>query len=177
MRWELAGFELWFVGHLAGWQPSPELGRWLDRICERAADHPRRVCHRDYHLNNLFFLADGEVGVIDAQDVLVGPDTYDLASLLYERAMPAIVDHSAREALLLSWADRSGAAPGWRSRLELIRLQRGLKVLGTFGRLVVSGREQYRPWLDSLAVSAAETVEQYEPPPDLLRLLLDWNLG
>lgn len=177
MRWELAGFELWFVRHLARVEPSPSLGRWLDGLSALAASHPVRVCHRDYHLNNLFLLPSGEVGVIDAQDILVGPDTYDLASLLFERAMPELLDRRSTEWCLERWAERSAAAPGWRSRVQVLRVQRGLKVLGTFARLVVSGRRRYRAWLETSAAALVSALDPLDPPAALTDLLLDWEAG
>src|SRR5215471_1301146 len=57
---------------------------WADALCREVAAHPPALCHRDYHGNNLFPLEEG-VGWIDFQDMRAGPDSYDLASLLWER--------------------------------------------------------------------------------------------
>ena len=57
LRWELAGFELWFLRHRRGVAPSPAIDRYLDGLAEEVASHPQRICHRDYHLNNLYFPA------------------------------------------------------------------------------------------------------------------------
>lgn len=173
LRWELAGFELWFVRHRRRRRPGRHTARWLDGLADGIASHPARVCHRDYHLNNLYLLADGEVGLIDYQDVLVGPDTYDLASLLGERGMPELLDNAAREGLATSWARRSGASPGWQDRLRQVRWQRGLKVLGTFARLDAAGRSDYVRWLDGLARRLAEDLVVSDAPSELSGLLLD----
>src|SRR5207302_2173835 len=53
---------------------------WLAINGELAAE-PRVLCHRDYHSRNLM-LHDGSLYIIDFQDARMGPDTYDLASLL-----------------------------------------------------------------------------------------------
>jgi aminoglycoside/choline kinase family phosphotransferase len=173
LRWELSGFELWFVRHRCDRRPSPSLGRWLDELALEVAGHPQRVCHRDYHLNNLFLLADGEVGLIDTQDVLRGPDTYDIASLLYERAMPELLGGKSRSRLELVWAEQTGAAAGWRERRLQVRLQRALKVLGTFARLEASGRHVYSTWLRDLAGQLASGPETEAAPAELRGLLLD----
>lgn len=172
MRWEMAGFELWFIRHYRSQKPSVDLSRWLDDVATRADHHPKRVCHRDYHLNNLLIRKTGEIGVIDIQDILVGPDTYDVVSLVYERAATRLPPGD-RLTLLETWAERTGAQTGWRQRAELVRIQRGLKVLGTFARFVVSGQPRYRPWLNELAATLSELLPNTTAPPDVTALLLD----
>lgn len=173
LRWELAGFELWFVRHRCRQAPGRALGRWLDELAQEVGRHPRRICHRDYHLNNLFLLADGAVGLIDTQDVLLGPDTYDLASLLNERAMPALLDRQTLRDLEDRWAARTGADWGWQLRLHQVRIQRALKVLGTFARLEAGGRSGYGCWLEELARRLSGELENVAAPPGLSHLLLD----
>ncbi len=155
MRWELAGFEQWFVCYACASQPGPELDRWLGALASEVASHPARVCHRDYHLNNLFPGPGTEVAVIDVQDLMVGPDTYDAISLIGERALPELLSPQQRRQWLQEWARQTSAAPGWEERWPKALLQRGLKVLGTFARLTISGRPGYRQWMPSLARSLA----------------------
>lgn len=173
LRWELAGWQLWWARHRCRVPPPPEVDRWLDDLAARVAAHPRRVCHRDYHLNNLFLLADGEVGVIDAQDVLVGPDGYDIASVLGERAALELLTPAERERLAEDWAARTWALPGWRERLAETLLQRGLKVLGTFARLAAGGAASYERWLPGLVPEVRRRAEALGAPPALTALLLD----
>jgi aminoglycoside/choline kinase family phosphotransferase len=174
LRWELAGFELWFLRHHRGRRPDPAVTAWLDALAAAVGGHPRRVCHRDYHLNNLFFLPSGEVALIDFQDILIGPDTYDAVSLLHERAMPSLVGDEERGLLARSWATRTTAGPDWELRWRQVRVQRGLKVLGTFARLVAAGRGGYVSWLESLGWELAGELEALAAPPSLPGLLLDW---
>lgn len=173
LRWELCGFELWFVVGRTGRAPDAQLMAWLDTLAERVAAHPRRVCHRDYHLNNLFFLEGGDVGMIDFQDVLLGPDTYDAVSLVAERAAPQLIGEAERERWIERWAERTGAAPGWRQRMAQVRTQRALKVLGTFSRLSAAGHERYRHWLEALTRELAAETERLQLHPLLTELLLD----
>src|ERR1700682_3951405 len=56
--------------------------RWADSLAREIAAHPRALCHRDFHGNNLFPSED-QVAAIDFQDMRAGPDTYDLASPLW----------------------------------------------------------------------------------------------
>ncbi len=159
LRWELAGFELWFVRHYRSGNPSAALGRWLDELAAEVGSHPRRVCHRDYHLNNLLIGQDGSIGIIDIQDILVGPDTYDAVSLTSERAATRLLSSVQRCEILASWAHHTRAEPGWRERAAAVRIQRGLKVLGTFARFSVAGRTEYRQWMIDLARNLIEPLE------------------
>lgn len=173
LRWELAGFELWYLRHLRKVEPPAAINDWLDALAGEVDAHPRRVCHRDYHLNNLFLLADDNVGLIDYQDALIGPDTYDAVSLVEERAMPELLTAGDREALRSAWAVATGATSGWRERWRLVRVQRGLKVLGTFARLSRSGRSVYKPWLELLSHDLAPALASAGAPEELAELLLD----
>jgi len=173
LRWELAGFELWFVRHLRGREPGAELGRWLDELSSEIASHPVRVCHRDYHLNNILIGREDSVGVIDIQDILIGPDTYDPVSLLDERSAARLIPTDERRRLLERWARITAAAPGWEERAAAVRLQRGLKVLGTFARFTLAGRSAYRVWLDELAFRLRPRLDAAGAPTVLSALLLD----
>jgi hypothetical protein len=153
--------------------PDSALGRWLDDLASEVAAHPRRICHRDYHLNNLFLLPSGEVAVIDAQDALVGPDTYDAVSLLEERAMPELLSDTERVHWRRFWAERTAAAPGWQQRWQRTRTQRALKVLGTFARFAVEGARGYRQWMADLAVTIGPELVSLDAPSVLVDLLLD----
>jgi len=173
LRWELAGFELWFLRYHCDTAPSPSVGRWFDEIAAAINEHPKRVCHRDYHLNNLFLLADGAVGLIDYQDILVGPDTYDAVSLVGERGMPRVLTDAERIQVQESWASETGAEPGWPERWQLVGAQRGLKVLGTFARLGAGGAETYWPWMDGLVNQIGPELAALKAPSELVDLLLD----
>jgi aminoglycoside/choline kinase family phosphotransferase len=129
------------------------------------------VCHRDYHLNNLFFVGTGEVGLIDYQDILVGPDTYDAVSLLGERAMPLVLGDGDRDRIRQTWAESTGATAGWKERWRLVTIQRGLKVLGTFARLAASGASGYEAWMAAQARNLTHQLEAVDAPPQLVGLV------
>ena len=131
------------------------------------------MCHRDYHLNNLLIQNDGTVGVIDIQDILVGPDTYDAVSLVAERAAMRLIPESDRRLVLAAWADRTQAEPDWRERVEAVQIQRGLKVLGTFARFTGAGRGEYRQWLIELSHDLVGLLAAAGAPPGIVTILLD----
>lgn len=173
LRWELAGFELWFLRHRKGSQPPADVGSWLDALAEDIDHHPKRVCHRDFHTNNLFFVENSDVGVIDFQDILIGPDTYDIVSCLNERAVPELLGVQGREEVAEHWARETSAAAGWRGRARQVRLQRALKVLGSFARFEALGKTSYVPWMLALSREVAPELQAAGAPPALTGLLLD----
>lgn len=175
LRWELAGFELWFVRYRQGVAPGPALDRYLDDLAEQIANHPLRICHRDFHLNNLYLVGSGEVAVIDAQDALIGPDTYDAVSLLEERAMPELLSDGDRDSWRRAWAERTQAVDGWERRWPRVRVQRALKVLGTFARLEATGRIGYTRWMEAIAGRLVADAGALALPGALVDRLLDWE--
>ena len=83
---ELGRFPTWFAEALLG-QTLDDGERTLlqacfDRLIASALEQPRGLVHRDFHSRNLMPQADGSLGVIDFQDAVIGPVTYDLVSLL-----------------------------------------------------------------------------------------------
>ena len=121
---------------------------WADALSREIAAHPRALCHRDYHGNNLFPLGDG-VAWIDFQDLRAGPDSYDIASLLWERTtLDWMTEDLAAPALETFARARKLDAAQLRSRFDRVLLQRAWKVCGTFARAVAQGRgEAYRRYL------------------------------
>jgi hypothetical protein len=173
LRWELSGFELWFVRYRRNSHPPASVGSWLDDLAWEIGRHPQRVCHRDFHVNNLFLLEAGEVGIIDFQDILVGPDTYDIVSCLNERATPDLLNEERRIEVAEHWASITAAEHGWRVRARQVRLQRALKVLGSFARFEALGKHGYVPWMLALARGIVPELKAVGAPPVLIDLLLD----
>ena len=105
----------------------------LVAIVEELAAEPRVLCHRDYHSRNLMLHRD-RLYIIDFQDARMGPDTYDLASLLRD----SYVDLSDQTvdvlvAYFLALKGQRGREHAFRERFDLMAIQRNLKALGTFG--------------------------------------------
>jgi len=122
--------------------------RWADALCREILGHPQALAHRDFHGNNLFPF-DGEVAAIDFQDMRSGPDTYDVASLLWERTtLDWMTPELAHDALAELAARRRVDAGDLARRLDRVLLQRAWKVCGTFARAVAQGRGPvYRQYL------------------------------
>src|SRR5438552_3952524 len=143
LTWELQFFVKHFLEAYRGAQISTAareaLAAEFSAIVEELAAEPRVLCHRDYHSRNLM-LHDGSLYIIDFQDARLGPDTYDLASLLrdsYVDFTEAQVDAFTAFFLALRSGRPDASGPiddeEFRRRFDLMALQRNLKALGTFG--------------------------------------------
>jgi aminoglycoside/choline kinase family phosphotransferase len=153
LTWELDFFVKHFVEGYRGIVLTPgvraALAREWSAIVSELAAEPRVLCHRDYHSRNLM-LHDGSLYIIDFQDARMGPDTYDLASLLRDSYVD-ITDRDLDEliAYFLALSGRSAEADEYRRRFDLMALQRNLKALGTFGYQTITRRNpvyiQYMP--------------------------------
>ncbi|ROR34673.1 aminoglycoside phosphotransferase family protein [Inmirania thermothiophila] len=145
LRAELDLFPRWYLGRHLGARLGAAARRVLEsawrRLVAEALAQPRLFVHRDYHARNLMRLPEGGPGVLDFQDAVLGPATYDLVSLLRDcyiawpparvrgwalawraeaRALGLLPD--VGEARFLRWFDWMG-------------VQRHLKAAGIFARL------------------------------------------
>jgi aminoglycoside/choline kinase family phosphotransferase len=135
---------------------------------------PRVLCHRDYHSRNLM-LKGGHLHVIDFQDARLGPDTYDLASLLRDSYVD--LPDSTFQALLdhyLALTYRSGEAGPFRQQFDLMCLQRNLKALGTFGyQTTARGNPVYVQYIPRTLRYVRENLHKYARFNRLRRLLAE----
>lgn len=137
LTWELDFFVKHFLEAYRGVALSTSerdalKGEFASIVTELAAE-PHVLCHRDYHSRNLMLLGD-RLYIIDFQDARLGPDTYDLASLLRD----SYVDISGETldefiAYFLALKRQTGQQGEFRRRFDLMAVQRNLKALGTFG--------------------------------------------
>jgi aminoglycoside/choline kinase family phosphotransferase len=142
---ELSLFNEWFISRHLGLAPDgaarAAIAEAFDWLCDEALAQPVVLVHRDYHSRNLLVRSEGNPGIIDFQDAVRGPVSYDLVSLLKD----CYVVWPRRQ--LLAWLDRyrakaveAGLDAG-ADREQFLRwfdpmgLQRHLKVLGIFARL------------------------------------------
>lgn len=144
LQQEMQLFPDWLLEQKLGLQLSSQeqamLATTFATLTESALAQPRVTVHRDYHSRNLLVAESNNPGIIDFQDAVTGPITYDAASLLRDcyiawplekvhqwledyriRAQEAGL-HQADEATFQQW-------------FELMGIQRHLKASGIFARL------------------------------------------
>lgn len=106
----------------------------LSKLADDAARTPRSVmCHRDYHCRNIMVSSTGSLALIDLQDARWGPDTYDLASLIFDAY--ADLDEKWIEPTIRCYLETAGIDDDTlvRDRIHRVGAQRMIKALGTFG--------------------------------------------
>jgi aminoglycoside/choline kinase family phosphotransferase len=134
----------WFLQRHLGL--APDCGQWDEievafrELVRNARIQPQAFVHRDYHSRNLMVVADNNPGIVDFQDAVRGPISYDLVSLLRdcyvewpEQRVYGWVDGYHSRAVAAGLTDVDGAT--FRRGFDLMGLQRHLKVLGIFCRL------------------------------------------
>ena len=179
---EMRLFDEWYLGrhrntHLSASEHETLLGIY-QRIVDQCLSEPTVIVHRDYHSRNLMVLDRDGPGILDFQDAVIGPMSYDLVSLLRDAYIewPEEVQidwavrywEDARRATLPIAADFSDF---WRS-FEWMGLQRHLKVLGIFARLSHrDGKDGYLkdiPLVTRYAISVARRYQGLGPLAKLL---------
>ncbi len=174
---ELRQFTDWFTGELLNYALTTEEQQLITdtfkKLEDSALEQPQVLVHRDFHSRNLLLRPDGALGVVDFQDAVWGPITYDLVSLLrdcYLRWPAEQVQqwalgygNMAVDAGLLPNVDR-GQYLRW---FDWMGLQRHLKVLGIFARLALrDGKTRY---LNNLPLVIRYLLEAAAPYPELKR--------
>jgi len=144
LRRELELFPEWYVGRHLGLALSDDerndLARIFDRIIADNLAQPQVYVHRDFMPRNLM-VASPNPGVLDFQDAVVGPISYDVMSL-HKDAFLTLDEEVALDGLIRYWEKARAAglpvdADFYRffRAAEWMGLQRHLKVLGIFARI------------------------------------------
>lgn len=115
---------------MTGWQAACEI------LHANATAQPQVFVHRDFHSCNLLYTRGKAPGIIDFQDAVRGPLSYDFISLLWDRYI------SWPRAQLEAWMEtyrqqleQPVATADWVRWCDLMGLQRNLKIVGIFCRL------------------------------------------
>jgi len=179
---EMNLFPEWFIAKHLGVTMTAEQQKQLDGVFEAITANvlaqQQVFMHRDFHSRNLMWMEQNNPGVLDFQDAVYGPVTYDLASLLRD----AYIQWD--EEMVLDWVVRY-----WQSAkkvglpvnpdidafyrdFEFMALQRHLKILGIFCRLHYrDGKSIYMGDLPTVLDYVRKTANRYGALKPLIRLL------
>ena len=181
LRRELDLFPDWYLGRHLGIEAKPAQQQMLQSLWRLLIDaclaQPRVFVHRDYMPRNLMVTTPAP-GILDFQDAVFGPITYDVVSLFRDAFI------SWPEERVLDWtvrywerARRAGLpvdadfADFYRA-FEWTGLQRHLKVLGIFARINYrDGKPQYLTDTPRFVAYARAVARRYRPLAPLARLL------
>ena len=178
LRTEMDLFHEWFLIKHLGVEIVPSistvLGEIFTLLIANALEQPVVCVHRDYHSRNLMLCEKNNPGILDFQDAVTGPVSYDLVSLLrdcyiawprqrienwvlgyHELAVQSGILQHQDEQTFLRWFDLMG-------------VQRHLKVLGIFARL--NYRDGKAAYLDDLPLVLAYIIDVCRRYPELAGL-------
>jgi len=185
---ELSLFDQWFCVDMLGLTLTEAdkalLARTRDMLVRAALAQPQVPVHRDFHSRNLMvrvsddgaYIENQPPGVIDFQDAVSGPVTYDLVSLLRDCYIvwpPSEVERWLQEFVVLARA--RGILPELYSDEQLLRdfdlmgLQRHIKVLGIFCRLAL--RDGKTAYLNDLPVVMDYVIQVATLRPEMAEFL------
>ncbi len=179
---ELMLFPEWYIGKHLGLtmteKQTATLNKVFDALLANNLAQAQVYVHRDYHSRNLMVLTKGNPGILDFQDAVYGPITYDLASLLRD----AYIQWD--EEVVLDWAirywerARRAGLPvnpdidSFYRDFEYMGLQRHLKVLGIFARLYHrDGKDAYLKDLPLVMEYTRKAAHRYKELAPLVKLL------
>lgn len=159
----------WSAGEHALWSA------FCARLVDAALDQPQVFVHRDVHSCNLLRTARNTPGIIDFQDAVRGPLSYDFVSLIWDRYIPWPRQR------LEAWMEqfRLLAAPGvpaaeWTRWCDLMGLQRNIKIVGRFALLRhAQGKQGYVEMIPRFYRYVLEVLPRYPEFTAVAALLED----
>jgi len=177
-------FQEWFLGKHLGISLSKIQQHTLTNTCnalfDSALEQPTVFVHRDFHSRNLMVTARDNPGVIDFQDAVAGPLTYDIVSLLKDCYInwPAEQIHNwindYRELQPLAQTTSRTQFIKW---FDLMGMQRHLKAVGIFCRL--NYRDNKPNYLDDIPLTLSyitQTASNYDETAALGELIEELDL-
>ena len=143
---ELARFDDWFIQKFLHLKLTPASQKLLKctytRLVHNATSQPQVFTHRDYHADNLMWIKGGSPGVLDFQDAMLGPVTYDLVALLKDsriawppKCVELWVDHYYTQARTRGVVQPDCTHTQFRHWFDWMGVQLHLKIMGIFARL------------------------------------------
>jgi aminoglycoside/choline kinase family phosphotransferase len=187
LRRELGLFPDWYLVQHKGQKVEGQMRETLDKtfdvIVQRNLAAPSVYVHRDFMPRNLMMPFQSEqLGVLDFQDAVHGPVTYDIASLMRDAFLSWEEDfvlditirywEKARQAGLLDFEDWHSDFGAFYRAVEWMGLQRHLKVAGIFARLTLrDGKPKYLADTPRFIAYIRATASRYRELKPLLRLI------
>lgn len=169
---ELDLFRNWYVGtHLnqkSKCFPFHNFETFTELLISSMLREPQTLIHRDFHSKNLMYLSKSKkIGVIDFQDALIGPLTYDLVSLLKDAYTDynEDVENTCLKYFFEKIKERQlvkGSFESFKTSYDYTAIQRNLKIIGIFCRLKYrDNKHSYMRYLTKLNQRTLAISENY----------------
>ncbi len=184
IRREVQIFLDWYLdAHLGRKLKGSDAKIWdsvIDILIRNCLIQPQIVMHRDFHCRNIMVRADGSLALIDFQDTVTGPLTYDLVSLIkdcYITLEPNLrneIAHYVFDGFSDSGVLRNESFENFERFLDLTGMQRHLKAIGIFCRLLHrDGKDGYLQYLSRTFTYVRDVASKYNELSDFKILLED----
>ena len=153
LKQQMKLFEEWFLAGLLDLEYSDDeksiVFEAYNFIAKECAQQPFVLCHFDFEFRNLMLTSDGSIGILDFQDLCVGPYTLDFVSILKDIENPLIdTDLSAYlKYCLVGLGSSEISIPsfeGLKRDIDFGGFQRQLRILGTLARLHLRDKKSFR---------------------------------
>ncbi|MCK5697273.1 MAG: phosphotransferase [Gammaproteobacteria bacterium] len=183
LKSEMALLPDWYIKihcqHTLSVENKSLLEQAMTSLIESAQEQPQVFVHRDYHSRNLMVVAKNNPGVIDFQDAVIGPITYDLVSLLRDSYISWSTDQvytwveNYRQMLLAEGLLKEDNQAQFIRWFDLMGIQRQLKVVGIFCRLNYrDGKNNYLNDIPQTLDYLLDVCSRYHEFQPLAQLLL-----
>ena len=173
----------WFlkkhIGHNDQTLDNMGIKKIFTDLLEKIDEIPKKFVHRDYHSRNLMILEKGNPGVLDYQDAMVGPITYDLVSWLkdcYIKWDNELLDKMSKT-YFQRISDVETSFDVFSYWFDITGLQRHLKAIGIFTRL--NYRDSKPAYMNDIPRTLGyvrETVDKYNELKEIKLVLDDLRL-
>ena len=178
----------WFLKTHLKINPTEKQQKVIDRTLQSIStivlQQPQVFVHRDYHSRNLMLTYEDNPGVIDYQDAILGPITYDIVSLLRDCYIKWPIENISKWALeYKKQAEDAGlmdkvSNATFSQWFDYMGLQRHIKVLGIFARL--NHRDGKTNYLNDLPLTLEyfmNVANKYPMTRDLFELFNEWQVS
>lgn len=177
LRRDMDLFPDWYIGQHRRTMSRTKLDSIWDGFCKNIIDsalaQPQRFVHRDFHSCNLLKTSNSTISIIDFQDAVIGPVSYDFISLIWDRYI-----HWPR-AQIETWMEEIRQMLGldiepdqWRRDCDLMGLQRNIKIVGIFARLYYrDGKTGYIEMIPRFYNYITKTLRYYPEFSEVLDIL------
>lgn len=172
---ELTLFDGWFLKRHLDLDKPVFIDDLYNFLINEAQQQPQVFVHRDYHSRNLMQQSDDSPGIIDFQDAVWGPVSYDLVSLLRDvyiqwpqNLVMQLLDYYRQQAIEHGILDSKVTIQQLQRWFDLMGLQRHLKILGIFCRL--NYRDNKPNYLNDLSLTLNYVYQVCPSYPELMPL-------
>jgi aminoglycoside/choline kinase family phosphotransferase len=140
-------------------------------LTDNILSQPQVLVHRDYHSRNIMVLENGELGIIDFQDAVIGPITYDIVSLLRDCYLKwpdenvTLLLSNYISTIAKQYSLTHIPLEQWQRWFDLTGIQRHIKASGIFARL--HHRDNKSGYLNDIPLTLSYIVEISHKYPEL----------